>query len=454
MFWFLDKAEALSYRVHLAVVFLVSVLFFFSRIYEPSLSFDEAKYALIARNMLETKDFLIPNLGVELYFKKPPFFFWMMALSMKLFGVSEFSVRFPSAFFAVADALVLWYLAYRVSGRNLVATLTALAFVANFEVLRVSTIARFESSMLFVNLTCILLLGNPTFLKTFLSFLLLTAGLLTKGPFALPGAVAVFIYRILKGDFKGALHPFVAVVASVLVFFGYLIAVVVVRGYPQFVKEFFGNQIAGRFLGHFQEGNPRSFFFYERIIFKHFWMWNLLLLFLPVRLLRVSLSEIFTIRDKNIFIPFVVYFFLLFLPFHLVSVKFTRYSYYLYPFLAFVVANVACSVRKVAGYTLMYSTFITFAYLAVVAICPCKFHRDILADLRPIVQVGLQSFKPLGISRSVDKDTLYTLLFYFPLNLENPHYVISKGKECESAVFSYRGYCITGGGTPWLAKER
>ncbi len=84
---------------------LISSIVFLSRLYEPSLSGDAAKYALIAKTMLKEGNYLFPHLGEEPYYKKPPFFFWLIALSFKIFGFNEFAARLPSALFGILSSL-------------------------------------------------------------------------------------------------------------------------------------------------------------------------------------------------------------------------------------------------------------------------------------------------------------------------------------------------------------
>ncbi|MFN2517400.1 MAG: ArnT family glycosyltransferase, partial [Pyrinomonadaceae bacterium] len=43
-------------------------------------------------------DLITPTLGGHLWFEKPVLLYWMMIGSFKLFGVSEWSARFPAAF--------------------------------------------------------------------------------------------------------------------------------------------------------------------------------------------------------------------------------------------------------------------------------------------------------------------------------------------------------------------
>lgn len=57
----------------------------------------EARYAEVARIMMETGDWITPYFDYNIpFWGKPPLSFWLQALSFKLFGVNEFAPRFPS----------------------------------------------------------------------------------------------------------------------------------------------------------------------------------------------------------------------------------------------------------------------------------------------------------------------------------------------------------------------
>lgn len=299
----LEKIRKLDNAYLYAIITAISVVFFFSRIYEPSLSGDEAKYALIAKNMLKSGNFLVPSLGFETYFKKPPFFFWLIALSFKVFGVSEFSARFFSAFFGVLDALIIFRLAYKLTEDKLTSLFSSLAFIINFEVVRITTIVRFDSFLLFVNLASLLLLYRPTFLKALLSILLTATGALTKGPMAFISSAALIIHSIYKKNFRQLLILTLVVFASVLPFLIYLIFMA--KDYPQFISEFFGKQILGRIEGSLNEGTSRPFFFYERVILKHFWIWNLSFFYLAYLVFtkqKHQIKRIFSIKNQQLYL--------------------------------------------------------------------------------------------------------------------------------------------------------
>ena len=74
----------------------------------------EARYALVAREMLETGQWILPHLGGMVYADKPPLLFWSIALLSALgSGVTEWTARLPTALAAVGVCLMTWRLGVR-----------------------------------------------------------------------------------------------------------------------------------------------------------------------------------------------------------------------------------------------------------------------------------------------------------------------------------------------------
>jgi 4-amino-4-deoxy-L-arabinose transferase-like glycosyltransferase len=74
----------------------------------------EARYALVAREMLETGQWILPHLGGLVYADKPPLLFWSIALLSALGpGVTEWTARLPTALAAVGVCLMTWRLGVR-----------------------------------------------------------------------------------------------------------------------------------------------------------------------------------------------------------------------------------------------------------------------------------------------------------------------------------------------------
>ena len=72
----------------------------------PSLMDDvDAVQAQIARNMLQSGDWVTARLDGIAYLEKSPLKYWTMALSYRIFGVHDWAARIPLALAAVAAVL-------------------------------------------------------------------------------------------------------------------------------------------------------------------------------------------------------------------------------------------------------------------------------------------------------------------------------------------------------------
>jgi 4-amino-4-deoxy-L-arabinose transferase-like glycosyltransferase len=58
---------------------------------------DEINFAEISREMLILKDYTRVHVNFEPFFQKPPFYFWLQALAMKVIGVGDYAARLPNA---------------------------------------------------------------------------------------------------------------------------------------------------------------------------------------------------------------------------------------------------------------------------------------------------------------------------------------------------------------------
>ncbi|MBI3121133.1 MAG: glycosyltransferase family 39 protein [candidate division NC10 bacterium] len=114
----------------LALLLLSGILFFF-RLGTPGLfDADEPAYAQAAREMLETGDWITPHFNGRPRFDKPILFYWLIALGYRIFGVTEFAVRFWSALAGVTLVLLVAWAARRRFGPP-ADLLAGLAFTTN-----------------------------------------------------------------------------------------------------------------------------------------------------------------------------------------------------------------------------------------------------------------------------------------------------------------------------------
>lgn len=66
---------------------------------------DEPRFALVARHMVESGDWLFPHRGHELYSDKPPLFMWLQAIAYSVFGNWRIAFLLPSLLAALGT---LW----------------------------------------------------------------------------------------------------------------------------------------------------------------------------------------------------------------------------------------------------------------------------------------------------------------------------------------------------------
>jgi 4-amino-4-deoxy-L-arabinose transferase-like glycosyltransferase len=68
---------------------------------------DETRYAVVAHEMKQSGNWIVPHLNGALYAEKPPLFFWLVNLSTFFFGANnEFTNRFPSALAGLITLLI------------------------------------------------------------------------------------------------------------------------------------------------------------------------------------------------------------------------------------------------------------------------------------------------------------------------------------------------------------
>jgi len=80
---------------------------------------DEAIYAQVAKEMVESGGWLTLQYGGELWFEKPPLGFWMTAAVFRFFGISELSARLVSMLSAVGIVALVFLLGKSAGGIRL-----------------------------------------------------------------------------------------------------------------------------------------------------------------------------------------------------------------------------------------------------------------------------------------------------------------------------------------------
>ncbi|MEO6814315.1 MAG: glycosyltransferase family 39 protein, partial [Ginsengibacter sp.] len=67
-------------------------------------------FAESAREMIVTGNYHRVQINFQPFAEKPPFFFWLQASAMKVFGINEFAARFPNAIFGIITLVTFFFI--------------------------------------------------------------------------------------------------------------------------------------------------------------------------------------------------------------------------------------------------------------------------------------------------------------------------------------------------------
>ena len=123
---FQARTRDTALRVAMGCGLLLIAFALFYRLGSPVLFEDpnDGQYAEVAREMIESGDWISPQLNYVLFLNKPPLTYWLVASAYAGFGVNEFAARLPGVLVTLLTLLLIYRL-----GRELFDPLTALLAV-------------------------------------------------------------------------------------------------------------------------------------------------------------------------------------------------------------------------------------------------------------------------------------------------------------------------------------
>jgi len=259
---------------------------------------DEPRFAQVAREMYQSRDFISPRLAGHLWFEKPALLYWLMAASYSLFGVSEFAARLPSALSAVLGVLAIYFTGRRASG-PLYGLLSASVLATSVIYFSFARGASFD--MLFtLTITlafCCFFLSEIVDRKRRGKYLIgfyaaVGLSVLAKGLIGIVIAGGViglylFITGQLKKVFKLRLLSGLAVFLAVCAIW---YAPVILRHGQQFIQEFFIEHHFQRYTTN-KYHHPGPVYYYIVVIFAGMFPWSFFLLPAIARLRRLKLRD-------------------------------------------------------------------------------------------------------------------------------------------------------------------
>jgi len=251
-------------------------------LFEP----DEGRNAEKAREIVVLGDWMTPHENFFPVLDKPIFFYWLIAGSFKLFGISEWSARLPSAL-AALGCVVLLYRWVRAHWGFWEALWSTLVLVTSVEFFILSRIVIVDMTLTF-SITLALLSffsaaqSREARLRRYRFLAMYGAigfGMLVKGPIAIliPGMI-IFFYLLLakKWWLVGQMNLLVGAALLILIAAPWYLAIE--SRNPGYLRYFFWEENFGRFVtGEFNR--TRSWYYFLIVLAVGFLPWSF---FVPV----------------------------------------------------------------------------------------------------------------------------------------------------------------------------
>lgn len=163
----------------------------------------EANYALTAKEMVESGDWISPQIFGQYWFDKPIMFYWLTALSFKLFGYTEFAARLAPASFGLASLMLIAWFSNKLYGAN-ASLCSTLILMTSLEFFLISkSIVTDSVFFFFISLSLSLFYLGYKERKNhywYGMYIALGCAVLTKGPLGivLPGLIIACFFTLKK----------------------------------------------------------------------------------------------------------------------------------------------------------------------------------------------------------------------------------------------------------------
>lgn len=263
----------------------------------PLRVWDEGKNAVSAYEMFTNGDYLVRHYEgqPDTWGFKPPFLTWNQVAAMKVFGMSEFAIRFPSALYAFLTAILIFYFLNSEFRKPFVGLLASIVLLTSYGYLD-RHIARTgdHDSMLVFFLTSQLVFfykylktSNNIYLILFITALIFAS--FTKGIAGLFFIPGIAVYVILSAQLKNVLFDkriYFSILAFLLFTGGYYALREISA--PGYLKAVWENELLPRYTNtasNYKYEHTTDYLFYLRNLWdKRLTPWIYLLPFMMILL--------------------------------------------------------------------------------------------------------------------------------------------------------------------------
>ncbi len=324
------------------ILFLLSCIFFPFAIGSVHLfDWDEVNFAEIAREMIVNKNYLNVQINYLPFWEKPPLFFWLQALSMKIFGINEFASRFPNVLVGIASILCMFYIGKKFISDKF-AFIWGLSYIGSFLphfYFKSGIIDPLFNLFIFLSIY-FFYLYQVEYKKKYLFIASILSGLavLTKGPVAVLIIILVVLFFVIykwKTIKIKILDLLIAGVIIGIITSFWFISEIINGGGIELFKEFIAYQI--RLFTTSEAGHGEPFYYHFIVLF--FGCFPISLIAIPF-ILKKNFSDSKSILVKDFYTLNFILFWVVLILFSITTTKIVHYSSLCYFPLSFMAAYI------------------------------------------------------------------------------------------------------------------
>ena len=373
----MNKQQILLKAVIIAVIIVLAGFLLFQNLgVKPFRIWDESRLAANSIEMYLNGYTIVPTYEGEpdMWNTKPPLLIWLQVTSMKISGISEWSIRLPSALAGMGITLMLFLFVRRITGNLWIAAFAALIPVTSAGFLMWHSCRSGEYDALLALLITGYSIAFFRFSQEkrsymlYLTMILIALAILAKSTAALIPLPGLILWAFISSNGVKLLKEkdfWLSFVVLLIIVMAYYLGREAVN--PGYLKTVDANEIRGRFL-EVSEGNRGAFMFYiKKLSGKRFGSWFWILLFsVPLSLMNRKVAE----RSAAIFSIIMWASFLL-----LISISKTKLVWYDVPAYPFFAITIGMALRtlwqlsaKINSKIALITTRVLFILLAILAL--------------------------------------------------------------------------------------
>jgi len=328
-------------RGYVVAIIAIGIALFFLNLgardlWEP----DETRYAVVAREMKETGNWVLPHLNGEVYAEKPPLFFWLVNFSTSLLGINnEFTNRLPSALGGFVTFLLVFFFGKRLfdTKAGFLSSLVLGTCLLFPQLSRWMMLDSLFTLFFLLSLFCFYLgyeKGESRRKYYYLAGLFMGLGVLTKGPIGYLPIPIFLLFAFFQKEIRRFWNRNLlggCLLSVILVLIWWLPAAW--TGGKDYIYWLLFKQAVGTYMEGGTHFHPEPFYFYFLRFPLEFFPW---IVFLPTAFI-FGLRKEFGKRKEFLFVS--IWFIFIFLFFTLSRGKKDNYLFPLYPAAALMVGG-------------------------------------------------------------------------------------------------------------------